>query len=88
MTHICSPGRHEDGEVGEVIAGTAGCVAADVDGLAAVSGPATLQAVHLILPEGALCHVKLHVDRLERQKRAKTAVKTAGGPVFFFFFHY
>lgn len=48
----------------EVIAGAGGCVAADVDGLAAVSGPAALQAVRLVLPEGALCHIGFSVYRL------------------------
>lgn len=73
--------------MGEVITGAAACITADVDGLAAASGPATLQAAHLILPEGTFCHINLHVDRLERQKRTNTVVKTPGGPDLFIYFY-
>lgn len=59
----------------EVIAGAGGCVAGDVDGLAAVSGPVALQAVRLVLPEGALRHISFSVYGLQgtegKQRRRK-----------------
>lgn len=61
LTHIGSPRGHEDGKVCEVIAVAGGCIAVDVDGLAAVSGPVALQAVRLVLPEGALRHISYSV---------------------------
>ena len=74
ITHIGSPGGHEDGKVCEVIAGAGGCVAVDVDGLAAVSGPVALQAVRLVLPEGALHRIGFSVYGLQGTKRNKDAV--------------
>lgn len=64
ITYIGSPGGHEDGKVCEVIAGAGGCIAINVDGLAAVSGPVALQAVQLVLPEGALRHISFSVNGL------------------------
>lgn len=64
ITHVGPAGGHEDGKVCEVAAGAGGCVAVDVQRLAAVGGPAALQAVRLVLPEGALGHVSLRVDWL------------------------
>lgn len=61
ITHIGSPRGHEDGKVCEVIAGAGGCVAVDVDGLAAARGPVALQAVRLVLPEGTLGHISFSV---------------------------
>lgn len=55
----------------EVAAGAGGCVAVDVQRLAAVGGPAALQAVRLVLPEGALGHVSLRVDWLWGEKKIK-----------------
>lgn len=56
----------------EVIARAGGCIAVDVDGLAAVSGPVALQAARLVLPEGALCHISFSVyglSGIEKQRR-------------------
>lgn len=64
ITHIGSPRGHEDGKVCEVIAGAGGCIAVDVDSLAAMSGPVALHAVRLVLPEGALCHISFSVNGL------------------------
>lgn len=71
ITHVGSPRGHKDGKVCEVIAGACGCVAVDVDGLAAVSGPVALQAVQLILPEGALGHISFSVYGLKGFKKKK-----------------
>lgn len=71
ITHIGSPRGHEDGKVCEVIAGACGCVAVDMDGLAAVSGPVALQAVQLVLPEGALGHISFSVYGLKGLKKNK-----------------
>lgn len=60
-THVGAPRGHEDGEVCEVTAGAVGGVAVDVHRLAAMSGPAALQAVCLVLPEGARCHIGFSV---------------------------
>lgn len=64
ITYVGPPGGHEDGKVCEVAAGAGGCVAVDVQRLAAVDGPAALQAVRLVLPEGALGRVSLRVNWL------------------------
>lgn len=58
----------------EVIAGAGGCIAVHVDGLAAVSGPVASQAVRLVLPEGALCHISFSVYGLSGIERNKDAV--------------
>lgn len=49
----------------KVIAGAGGCIAVDVDGLAAMSGPVAPQAVRLVLPEGAFCHISFSVYGLQ-----------------------
>lgn len=66
----------------EMIAGAGGCVAVDVDCLAAMSGPVALQAVRLILPEGALRHISFSVDGLRGKERNKAAVIALNGAVF------
>lgn len=74
MTHVGSAGGHEDGEVCEVSAGAGGGAAVDVQRLAAVRGPAALQPVCLILPEGTLGHVSFSVYGLlggERERRRR-----------------
>lgn len=53
----------------EVSAGAGGCIAVDVDCIAAVGGPAALQAVRLVLPEGALGHISFRVDGLQGTER-------------------
>lgn len=53
----------------EVVAGAGGCVAVDVDRLAAVSGPVALQAVRLVLPEGAFRHISLSVNGLHGKEQ-------------------
>lgn len=71
-TYVGPAGRHEDGEVREVVAGAGGGAAVDVQRLAPVGGPAALQAVRLVLPEGAPGHVGSSVDRLPgREKEAQ-----------------
>lgn len=52
VTYVGLPGGHEDGEVREVVAGAGGGVATNMDGPAAPSGPAALQPLGLVLPEG------------------------------------
>lgn len=74
ITHIGSPRGHEDSKVCEVIAGAAGCIAVDVDGFAAVSGPVALQAVRLVLPEGTLGHISFSVYGLQGIERNKDDV--------------
>lgn len=64
LTHIGSPRGHEDGEVCEVGAGAGGGVAGDVEGLAAVRGPAAPQEVRLVLPKRTTGHIGLRVDGL------------------------
>lgn len=71
FTHVGPPGGHEDGEVREVVAGAGGGVAAHVDGLAAPSGPAALQAAGLVLPESTLDGVVSGVHGLQRRRRNK-----------------
>lgn len=71
ITHISSPRGHEDGKVCEVVAGAGGCIVVDVDRLAAVSGPVALQAVRLVLPEGALRHISFSVYGLWGAERNK-----------------
>lgn len=71
ITHVGSPRGHEDGKVCEVIAGACGRVVVDVDGLAAVSGPVALQAVQLVLPEGALGHISFSVYGLKGLKKKR-----------------
>lgn len=61
----------------EVAAGAGGCVAVDVQRLAAVGGPAALQAVRLVLPEGALGHVSLRVDWLWGEKQKNTVFRSS-----------
>lgn len=51
----------------EVVAGAGGGAAVDVQRLAALGGPAALQAVCLVLPEGALGHVDGGVDWLPQE---------------------
>lgn len=72
ITYVGPAGGHEDGKVCEVAAVAGGRVAVDVQRLAAVGGPAALQAVRLVLPEGALGHVSLRVDWLWGEKKKKT----------------
>lgn len=78
--YVGSAGRHEDGEVREVVAGAGGGVAADVERLAAVGGPAALQAVRRVLPEGALGRVNGGVDWLRGSEKQSTRspFRTAG----------
>ena len=71
ITHVGPSGGHEDGKVCKVSAGAGGCVAVDVDGIAAVGGPAALQAVRLVLPEGALGHISFRVDGLQGTERVR-----------------
>jgi len=54
----------------EVIAGAGGCIAADMDRVAALSGPVALQAVRLILPEGTLRHISFSVDGLQGKEKS------------------
>lgn len=49
----------------EVRTGAGGGIAVDVDSPAAVSGPAALQAVRLVLPEGTLGHISFSVCGLQ-----------------------
>lgn len=62
----------------EMAARAGGGVAVDVDSLAAMSGPAALEAVRLILPEGALGHISFSVDGLRGRRREEGAVNRAG----------
>lgn len=70
-THVGSAGGHEDGKVSEVVAGAGGGVDADVDGPAALRGPAALQAVGLVLPERALDGVFFGVHGLRGRRRER-----------------
>lgn len=71
LTHVGSPRGHEDSKVCEVIAGASGRIVVDVDCLAAVSGPPALQAIRLVLPEGALRHISFSVYGLQGMERNK-----------------
>lgn len=71
VTHVGSPGGHEDGEVREVVAGAGGGVGAHVHGPAAPGGPAALQAVGLVLPESTFDAVVLGVHGLRRRRGKK-----------------
>lgn len=57
----------------EVVAGAGGGAAVGVQRLAAVGGPVALQAVRLVLPEGALGHVDGGVDWLPEGEKFKSA---------------
>lgn len=48
----------------EVVAGAGGGIAAHIDGPAALSGPAALQPLGLVLPEGAFDGIAFGVYRL------------------------
>lgn len=74
LTHVGSPGGHEESEVCEVIAGAGRFIAAEVHRLAAVSGPPALQAIRLILPEGTLRHISFSVYGLQGRERNKDSV--------------
>lgn len=63
----------------EVVAGAGGGAAVDVQRLAAVGGPAALQAARLVLPEGALAHVDSDVDRLPGGEEFKSVFTVNGG---------
>lgn len=64
ITYVGLPGGHEDGEVCEVVAGAGGGVAAHVDGPATLGGPAALQPLGLVLPEGTFDGIAFGVNRL------------------------
>lgn len=52
----------------EVVAGAGGGVAPDVDGPAAPSGPAALQSLGFVLPEGTFDGIAFSVYRLSRRR--------------------
>ena len=52
--------------MGQVVAGAGGGGAVDQQPLTAVGGPVAPQGVQVVLPEGTLGHVGVHVDRLDR----------------------
>lgn len=87
ITHIGSPRGHEDGKVCEVIAGAGGCIAVDVDGLAAVSGPVAPQALRLVLPESTHSHISCRVDGLQERERNKTLITVHGAVRYSFVFY-
>lgn len=64
ITYVGLPGGHEDGEVREVVAGAGGGIAAHTDGPAAPSGPAALQLLGLVLPEGTFDGIAFGLYRL------------------------
>ena len=55
--------------MGQVVAGARGGGAVDLLPRTAVGGPVALQGVRVVLPEGTLGHVGVHVDRLSGVKR-------------------
>lgn len=67
----------------EVIAGAVGRVAADVECLTAFGGPATLQSVHFILPEGTLCYICFDVYGLGEQKKKQSECYPSGRGSFY-----